>query len=52
MWQQGGAGAWPGCVGVLDKDCKAAKGHPSEDHETYIDVNVQHRGDAVQDDLT
>ncbi len=52
MWQQCCAGARPGGVGVLNEGCKAGEGHPSEDHETYVDVNVEHWGDAVQDQLT
>lgn len=37
---------------MLDEGRKAAEGHPSEDHEAYVDVNVEHWGDAVQDQLT
>ena len=37
---------------MLDEGCKAAKGHPSNDHEANVDVNVEHRRDTVQDELT
>lgn len=34
---------------MLDEGRKAAEGHPCENHEAYVDVNVEHRGDTVQD---
>lgn len=35
-----------------DEGCKAAKGHPSDDHEANVDVNVEHWRDTMQDELT
>lgn len=52
MWQQCDAQTGPGSVRVLDEGCKAAECHPSEDHKAYVDVNVEHGGDGVQDKLT
>lgn len=37
---------------MLDEDSKAAEGQPGEDHDAYVDVNVEHWSDSVQDELT
>lgn len=41
--------ARPGSMSVLDEGCKAAEGHPGEDHDADVDVNVEHWPNSVQD---
>lgn len=50
--QQPGAQAGPGRVRVLHQGGEAAERHPGEDEDGDKDVDVEHRGDKVQHQLT
>lgn len=50
--QQPGAPAGPGGVRVLHEGGEAAERHPGEDEDGDVDVDVKHRRDEVQHQLT